>query len=112
MRTDSWASIVAVTRVGERVIMGRVVNKIREDVLVKGLILEHVRGHVGIVGNEVADEQAKTWNGILPEMDMIKLERPFEIEAEGMLQFPLHKTWVRHRVPQHHPEDIHMISWR
>ena len=110
--TDSHASIMAIAGKSERIIMGNVVERIRRLIEGKELTLIHVRGHMGIRGNEKADALAKEMNEKLPEVEAPEIRQPYEIQYGGEIRWPPHKQWIREICPKHHPSGVHSISWR
>ena len=85
---------------------------IRESVALKDLRLQHVRGHVGEPGNELADTFAATAGVELPPTPAPTLRRAWDLVWAGMPVHASHKTWIRRLVPTHSHADIHPITWR
>ena len=57
--TDSAAALSAVKGTSPRVTLAGPVHDIRQAFAHKQLTLQHVRGHQGVMGNEMADKIAK-----------------------------------------------------
>jgi ribonuclease HI len=110
--TDSAAALAAVKGSSPRVTLAHPIHYIRQQVAEKHLVLQHVRGHQGIVGNETADKVAKEACRTLPQPPPQIRQSPWDICVHGELQTAPHKTWVRQLTPQHAHQDIHSWSWR
>ena len=110
--TDSAATLAAVAGCNERVVLGACIRQIREGIILKDLGLQHVPGHQGIQGNELADEAAGLAQGLLPPPRVVHPQLPWEVCFGGERCQPPHKTWAKTNTPTHHPYDIHPVSWR
>jgi hypothetical protein len=109
--TDSAAALAAVQGSSPRVTLAHPIHHIRQQVARKQLVLQHVRGHQGIQGNEVADKVAKDACQTLPLPPPQLRQTPWDICIQGELQVAPHKTWIRALTPQHAQTDIHCWSW-
>ena len=110
--SDSLAAIKAVTGLKPRVTLRPVIESIRLLCHDKALRLQHVPGHVGVAGNEIADKHAKYACATLPPPPSPTPRYCSEVVAQGELVTPPHKTWTRGLIPHHTPDGIHSISWR
>ena len=110
--TDSAAALAAISGVSERVVLGAQIQAIREGVAFKDLTVQHVPGHQGIEGNEMADQCAQWAQTVLPPPRALHPQAPWDICFGGELCQPPHKTWAKSNTPTHHPYDIHPVSWR
>ena len=110
--TDSAAALHAIHGNSIRVTLAGPIAFIRRAVFRKSLTLCHVRGHIGIQGNEAADRIAKHACKTLPAPPPQEPSKPWDVCVAGELQHPPHKTWVRDLTPRHSHEDIHPWSWK
>ena len=109
--TDSAAALSAVKGTSPRVTLAGPVHHIRQAVAHKQLTLQHVRGHQGVMGNEMADKIAKEACNSLPPPPPQARHSPWDVCVEGELQHPPQKTWG-YCIPRHSHQDIHPWSWK
>ena len=110
--TDSAAALAAIKGSSPRVTLAHPIAHIRNMVAEKQLILQHVRGHIGVEGNEMADKLAKEACLSIPVPPSQVSCNPWDICVVGELQSPPHKTWIRDLTPHHSQCDIHPWSWK
>ena len=111
IRIDNKGVISAVKGCRERVILRRWVERIRQVVTSKELVIKHIKAHVGEVGNDLADSKAKAAVS-LPLPKPVFPHEPWLLSREGEIVDSPHKVWAKVQVPSHTPESIHPRSWQ
>lgn len=107
---DNAGVLAAVRGSNPRVQYGSWVDFIRDQVQNKFLTLRHVRGHTGVLGNELADRYAK-YATMLPDPPRVSPSSCWEVTQCGAVVGYPHKTWIRHLAPRHSQQGIHPLSW-
>ena len=104
--SDCKGAIKAIMGTKTRVVLGKWITLIRQNIKEKQLLLTHVPSHVGIYGNECADQEAKK------AIDQIPINQPqvptlwHHVISYGEIQCPPHKTWVQFIIPRHTQQGI------
>lgn len=110
--TDSKSAMQRILSDQVVVYEARWVEAIRALIRLKGLVLEHVPAHTGILGNEEADKWAKVSSQKLQPQPYVHPKGPWEVGFKGELVSGPAKTWGRHQVPKHRHLHVHAWSWR
>ena len=85
---------------------------IRRLIQEKKLKLKHVKAHVGIVGNEAADKEAKKCNESVTESPQQMPTNAFHVVFKGEKFIHPHKAWTKTEIPTHQQLDIwHVSCW-
>ena len=108
---DCKGVITSVQQGGPRVMLGEMVSFIRQWVKRKGLSLRHVKAHVGIPGNEVANTTAQTCNASVKFSPKQVPTNAFHVVFKGEKFTYPHKVWTKTLLPKHQQSDIWHVSF-
>ena len=73
-------------------------------------MLSHMPGHIGVLGNEIADKYAKLATKLPNNPTQIARE-PWDIMVQGEKVGGPHKTWGRVHIPTHQQKNVHSLSF-
>ena len=90
--TDSQGCLKAIDGTNPRVLFHGWINSVRNCRDAKHIMLSHVPGHIGVLGNEIADQYAKLATKLPNNKTQIPRE-PWDIMVQGGKLGGPHKTW-------------------
>ena len=109
---DCKGVISAVQNQPVRVTLGKWVHRIRQLLQSQHLAIRHVKAHIGILGNEIANTMAQKSNVKVPISPPQTVQYPFDVLHVHELMTHPHKTWTKHYIPSHKQDGIWTGSFR
>ena len=108
--TDSQGCLKAIEETNSRVLFREWINSVRNSRSNKHIMLSHVPGHIGVLGNVIADRYAKIATK-LPNNPTQIPRKPWDIMVQGEKVGGPHKTWGQVHIPTHQQKNLHLLSF-
>ena len=107
---DSQGCLKAINGTNPRVLFRCWISTVRNCRDVKHIMLSHVPGHIGVLGNDIAYKHANLASNLPNDKTQIPRE-PWDIMVEGEKVGGPHKTWARVHIPTHQQKNVHSLSF-